>query len=1092
MDKGTRRFLSVVVVAMLLLTVLVSALMLLPTPGRNGNGGDDYGWVVRNETIQVYSDAKWKDWDTVLQYPVIIEDGCTLTVKDSHLEIPLERMVLEQIPPFNVSSGASLVIEGSTIEVTEDTLLRGALFDAYSDLVSTPLMWRVVHLVGAEEPVLEFDVEYIRGAPYIVAAAQRTPRDPLEPLAIIEPIEMTPLEWSKVRVSLEEFIGSMPRLVIFIHNSDVGEALVSNVTVTDDGGPLRLDEYAMGDQDDDGWFMGHLYDFIDMVDRGSWRINRLIDGHGDLTVRDSRILSLPGLERDHANYYPQRAAVGGGGLHVTLQKAPDEGGINVTGDVTFVSSEVAYAPIELGGLYASFEDCDFVGDCEMLTISKPEAIVRDCTFEFRQEEGPWGVRPVEKDTWMLALERTVKDPLVAGCTFKGQGRGAGLVVNHQRADLFDLSFSGLGTGIWVHGADPSMRYDALSSQLSYDGSCRVEYLETAEVRVRVDGDDAPRAGYAHSYWTRRSVPDVPGLERFYFPIHETNFAFLFCLPLTVVTPGGGVNELEELTTYISPNWEEGKYVTLDPRESSHYVWFEGDSGSQENGWNNIVDYAIHPGVEPGSLTIGFRLLHEYHHMADMYLNISFDGDVTDRIWLNSPEYDWSESPVQWVNLTLDVPVGPHELNITSGAVFEEYSQLVVEMESLESSIFRVGEGSTADDLEDWLQDVDFSIILVDPDVRLGGIDYTRPLSYYYFFMTLYTWEGSEISFDRLDFNQESWGVLDTEGSGTVEILSLSTFWLHHRVSNSSLSVGGIECVYYEGHYSNATVAFLDGCNSSYMIVEAENGTDVRMEGIGMFVNEGVGVSLEDSEAILRDCDFINSSGSGVHISTLGNSSITVDDCHLEGLYLFMASTNSSDEWTLTNCTFEGRGAYLALTHDTASLAEGEDVSDISPGSGLVAGNTFEGEGAALVFEPYLRNTILGENQLVGEARAYALYHPEVQWEHWDYYGYGFITLDSLNFHRSLGTPWEDIEHLFDHMVDVTEDPLDDADPGMVPAVIRMSYGSDGRPEGPVVGFRHVAIASEIVTLYDVDWPPAHEEVEELQRDFRIHDNWWKR
>ena len=133
MDKETSRFLSIVIVAMLLLGGLWSALMLLPTPGGDDGDKNDQGWRVEDDTILVYSDATWSNWDTVLEHPVQIEWGCTLTIEDSYLEVPLELMVFEGFQQFTIMDEASLVMMNSTLVVDEDPQLRTAMFGAYEN-----------------------------------------------------------------------------------------------------------------------------------------------------------------------------------------------------------------------------------------------------------------------------------------------------------------------------------------------------------------------------------------------------------------------------------------------------------------------------------------------------------------------------------------------------------------------------------------------------------------------------------------------------------------------------------------------------------------------------------------------------------------------------------------------------------------------------------------------------------------------------------------------------------------------------------------------------------------------------------------------
>jgi hypothetical protein len=251
------------------------------------------------------------------------------------------------------------------------------------------------------------------------------------------------------------------------------------------------------------------------------------------------------------------------------------------------------------------------------------------------------------------------------------------------------------------------------------------------------------------------------------------------------------------------------------------------------------------------------------------------------------------------------------------------------------------------------------------------------------------------------------------------------------------------------------------------------------------------LNLEESDCDIKGCSFVGTEWSGVYFGAGGNATLTVDGCSFTDLPLSMPFYDRNVTVSITNCSFRGEVAYLALGAHP-SVRDYSDISERVPTNGTVSGNVFEGEGASLVFHPVARASLLGENSFKDGARAYAFYTPEVLDEDHDRPYYGFITIDSVAFYRSIGEDWWTSYERFYHLVDVTEDPLADTDPGLVPSVIRQADYYYMEPTGPVVGYQVVPVAAPTVTLRNVEWPDPEWVVEEFERDFAIDDNWWKR
>lgn len=144
----------------------------------------------------------------------------------------------------------------------------------------------------------------------------------------------------------------------------------------------------------------------------------------------------------------------------------------------------------------------------------------------------------------------------------------------------------------------------------------------------------------------------------------------------------------------------------------------------------------------------------------------------------------------------------------------------------------------------------------------------------------------------------------------------------------------------------------------------------------------------------------------------------------------------------------------------------------------------------MLFDPLLRDTILGDNRFEEGAKAYAVYYPFVDYERRTYENYGFITMDAIAYHRSNPLMWSRQDKFYDHLVDVTDDLLDDTDPGQVPVIIRVLGNWRYGARGAVVGFQHLPISADTVTLRDCEWGRIRNLVADLEVDLGTDDNWW--
>jgi len=1002
MDEASRRFMSIIVVAMLLLVVLMMTLVLIFDPPGDGDGEDrDPGWKEKDGLISVYANATWSGWDRTLALPVRIDVGCTLTIEDSRLEIPLEAMVFDHRSPFEINWEGSLVLRNSTLVVDADPQLEGALVNPYSYDPANPVAWRVVNLRQAVDPVLEVDVMMARGLSYLVVAAQMAPDGPLEPLEVLEPEEMELYQWTTLRVSLEDYVGGTPRVAVLFQDSNSTDIMVSNIRVTDGGDPLPGDIFLTGDLAEDGWTLEHLSDFTDLLSHGEWIINPLIVGTGDLLVEDSRVLSLPGLYRRWSYYRPQ--AQGGA---TTLDRVPDAGCINVSGDITFLSSEVAYVPIKSMYGAASFEGCTLVGDREILALAGMDATVVDCDLAFQTREGLWSTGFDDVTTWLLSMESIGAQALVEGCTFTGEGIGTGVVLNGASVIMEDCSFSDLTIGVWDHESIVPLSWLGSDPSVSFSSSCRIFYMETAEVVLEFEGPERPTSiGHGYTYWSSIILDDVPGLEDVAMMEMMNDHYAHISLPVVVIGPAMGKVVVEGVELHVQPRWsDDGETITIDPRVRDHDVWIEDDEDPGNYYEHSVFQYWRLDVAEEAGVLREVLAMSMKDYFTEPYLNISLDGVQVDRVDLSGPEYNLSSYGPPVV-IEQAIPTGAHNVTITVGAYYAPLNW-TLELDRLTAWVYRASERGEAAEAAEWLVGRSLSALMIDPGTDLQGYDHVEePVDVYQQFSIL-TWEGSHVEVDRLVFDPSTWEHLILAGNGTVVIGNADFHDTSLTIKNCTTIIQGLTSNdYLSASISGAEVHLVGGLHIDRAYIEVWNGTDLRVEGIEVNIEEDLDVIVLGGRASIGNCTFSTSTKGRVGMSSAYGASWTFDSCTFEGVPLDVRFYDHNDTAHVRDCVFEGGRALMTML--PSQWGDAVDPSLMVPRNGSVSGNAFTGEGAGLVVDPLVRERLLGTNQIVDGAKAYVLFDPEVviQSGNADYIA-NITTLDSFIFQRTGYVPWD--------------------------------------------------------------------------------------
>jgi hypothetical protein len=1090
MDEGTRRFISIVVVAMVLLAGLMTALTLLPHPeGNQDEEEEDPGWRYQNENygriISVYDDVTWSGWNQSLTTPVRIEVGSTLTIEDSHIELPLEALIFNYQSPFHIRWDGGLVLRNSTLEVEADPQLEMAVYDQYSE-IGNPVIWRVVNLRDAIEPVMEVELMLMRGWTSVVVAAQMTPDDPLQPLEVVTPEEVELFQWSTLRLPLTDYIGGTPRLAVFLHNSSTRDAMISDIRVTDWDKPLPGDVFSTGDLKHNGWTMENLISFKKAVNYNEHHIKPIIDGYGDLRVDDSQVLSLPGLARNVRSYRPQ--AWGG---QTTTWKVAEEGCINVTGNITFRASDVEYVPIKWTGGFARFRDCSFVGDADLMALAGSVAMVLNCDFAFETREGLWTSGLRDEEVWMLSFELGGAQQRVEGCTFTGEGEGIGLVVNHASIYIDDCEFSNLAAAVWDHETIIPMSWNVPGASVSFSQSCNVFYLETREVHVELDGPGEPDPWESrYTRWSYERFEEVPGLEDLYMMEMRNDHFSKFALPSTVIGPSMGKLVLEEVNVTIQPSWiNRYRTVTLDPDQTYVTLWLD-DTDIEPTVVEEhyaIWDWTLDVGQEVGVLSVIMGMTIDGSVFSEAYLNISVDGVLVDVVNLTASDINWTSYDPYFV-LEQTIPPGPHNLTIVVGGVFHTWGW-IIEIDRLTTWVYRADSDHGLDEAREWLENRSLAALMVDPYTDGGEFSCEVWAPYYHSIFSILTWEGSDLVVDRISCDSSSWGTVVLAGNGTVVLRTLEIPGGGFNIKNCTSTIGSVNSTSFLSiEIRDADVMLEQRLDVGYLSTYLYNGSRFRVVGVDVEVWNRIEWVALMSDFIISDCTFTRTNMALVEIGSAYGSNLTVEGCTFLDVPLLVDLYDMNDTVSIIDCSFEGRNARLVVL--PAEWSEDDDPELDVPWNGSISGNLFSGPGADLVVDTFVRDRMLSENIFNLGARSYIQYAPNVSIHiHSQYYRYNITTLDSYVFMRAGYVPGSRSETRFNYLVDMTDAPSGGTDPGYVPVVIRIEWAVHGFRRG-VVGFTDVPIASPTFTVQAMTWDSIHNDIEDLEQDFNIANNWW--
>jgi hypothetical protein len=1031
--------------------------------------------------------------------PVEISTGSQLVIEDSHIEIPLERLIFSSEPGFALSDDSRMTVVNSTISVRKDPRLIGALFDPYEWEVSIPAAWRVVNLVDGGEsvqpfnPVLEYSVLMTEGEGFVVAAAQEAPDDDLMPLSVVGPDDAEPMEWIDVSVSLADYIGSTPRVTVFIHDAIARDVLISGLRITDDGEPISGDIEMTGVPDREGWNIGHMERFTDVFREHDWWINPLMEGSGDLVVSDSAIQASPGLDRKWNDYRPHSVGKEGQGPYATLQSAPFTGSLNLTGDLTVEQSIISYVPISVWGGGVSITGSTFVGDCELVSIGCSEGSdvrVRGSEFIYSEPKANQKRYSIDDVTWLLAVERGNAQAIIEDCTFTGDGAGIGIHVNMGEPVLRDCTFSELLVSLWVHEAVPSMRWDSLDATLAFDDSSQVHYLETLEFTVDYEGENEPPPSVNHSLaWYAYYPYYIDEMPDIYLMRHPTPNFLQITVPVFIAGPLFGEKVVKSMELSIDTRWAGYVFVKIDP--STKWMTVElNDDWSEEDGHWAYVSAFNDVGPTSGILSQRIKLKIEHEYYLSSYLNVTLDGEVVYTLDLVGLGHNMTTYRGDlYFNHT--IPPGPHNLTYhVMGTYIHEDN--IVELAASPYLVYRVV-GQPEDDVLAWVMTrYQPGIIMVDEGVSVCDLAYAPDATMVDIMLDILTWNDSEIVIERLDFKTFGYGYfsdLNVVGNGTVVIEELIAGYLDSTIRNCTLVIGRIDTLHFYATVWNADLTIEAGriFGLSFGVYDDSN---LIFKNLMCSLDYGFGIYGIDSALLLKDCSFNGSGSATVKITGGSDSDVEVNNCSFNQLTLDIHLNEGTHSLIVTGCIFKGSRAFLFVLPNDDYADKDSDLLGSIPVEGSIDGNSFDGQGAGLIIFPPYSQVLLGENMFIGNAKTYAFFRPNVTIQGDIYNTRVVATLERFEIESNRWIDYTDyVPGWLNYLVDVTNNLASMDDPGLVDVLILETY-SESSVRGRILAFERIRIADPRSSVPFLDWNYIGNDIRNMLIKYDIKDDHW--
>jgi hypothetical protein len=1113
--ERTFKVVVVVVVGLLLINLFIVVYFVHPA----FNDDDDEGevnpppprgeWIIAAEPENITEDTTWTGIDGFLERPLLVKSGVTLVMVDCHIRVHLQDLVLWLIPAIEVEPGGQLQLVNSVLEVHQDPRLAASVFGpTYADN-HIPSISRVVNLVEAENPVLNFDVSWWgNGTPLAVGVLPSVGAG-LEILEVLDTYTSERNGWTHFEVELGDYVGTTPWVVIFFSTFPGCSGFIGNVTVLDGEGPPDGDWFLTGHPLKDGWANIRMYD-LDYVAstlsmntnylyaiNGAWRA--LIESAGDVHISGSRLVAPDGLARkmDRGIYKevadPQGTKtidqVGSRGGHVHVQNAM----------LSIVDSEFLNVPLTGNGTVLDVSLTTFRGEHDLVSLQRPSGSIDSCDLHSEATPTWREASRYPRYLWGIGVEGASPDGhlSITDCTIEGAQMGLDLT----RADvrMEGCTFRRIsGMALWDHASTGLGEWEQVSSGNTFESIGTFRYLKSTALEVEfVHPQLEPENITVYSGTSMNLDIDLHGplvgdLRSFHMNVGR------YIVPQVLVTRSGMVQVTREVTTVIGWQQQEGSFrvpLSQDHHTVDLQVMFQDDDPEEKLGAPMVVT-----GIEPTAwpYTYEFRVLitdTEGLNVLDPTMRFVLDGQLEAEVVLTSEMYTTDWRLLVHNNLTLTA--GWHDLNVSvHGRKWlggDNFTEEPVHLETLVSPVL-VLDGVT--EVEPWMPfEARFVLIqegasaVLDPfEPRSPGNDPT---------VHIVGWPGSSVRLvggeglipKNLRLMVDSNVSLELVNT-TIRVMEIKestlTHWSH--ITSAPVRITNLSCdsLFMRGWGRNITL--VDLLVREYLMVTTANDSNVLLEH-STFEDASVWIEMQNGTFVMRNCSVSTIGAEEFFITPGGPVQVTVLDSTFDGISLMVFlrgfGWEAPIDLRVTRCTFSGDDAILYVGMDLINVDfYDEDPDHVPPMTGRIWDNTFSGPDNGVVLNHGLFERLYEDGNLQDGARLFAFYVTRLQVIPPD--GTPFWGAYTFEAREDIVPDWPYdivrwIELDGELLYDVTDDTGKEADPPILDVLLYSKWGSsrivrgfgsvDPDADNDEATYPVMPDFYEVLKYVVVDWPP---------------------
>ena len=462
--QGTGRgpvILVAILVAVMLVVAGFSLYSLLPGSRPPRSFEEDGRLVVEGDVV-------WEGVEGIVDLPTEVRRWGRLTIRDCDLQVPLERMVIDEWNWFYGYPDSDIVVEDSAITIVADPALDDMVYldvdwyHAFDFELRTAMMWRAVDLGGTEMPELTFDGNPLGRHGDLMVTVQPSPGEVAELVETFTFEEGDPAQWETHTVDLSAYAGDIVGLSIATVDRSMSGLMLKDVRVTDGGADPPMDAFPTGNPIEDRWY-GYGINPMSYHVRDLWTTD-LFCSEGDLVFRDSTLTAphLPREVRTNVGDGSKMRLIGNDGVGFNVLSLSRGGGVYASGGSILIE-DCLLDNVTVSAIRSQVDivRTAVVADREQVTLFSCWGSLVGSTF--RSEYGPYsfyypGYRPANPDLWSVSIwgyaedfwGPSTLDPFaIEGCDFRGSMMG--LELAQTRVTLRSCTFTDIEwVAIWDH------------------------------------------------------------------------------------------------------------------------------------------------------------------------------------------------------------------------------------------------------------------------------------------------------------------------------------------------------------------------------------------------------------------------------------------------------------------------------------------------------------------------------------------------------------------------------------------------------------------------------------------------------------------